>query len=743
MSNILQEYLVKLGFSTDDPAYRHLDSVMADAERTVTAHTGGILKRVLEMQAGVAGAFTSLSLAIVGMVDKVAMADQGYRLMGLRMLMTGESARKLDLITKGLGASLEEIIWDPELHRRAVMMSEDIDRWSRALGPDFEARMLRIRDFRMEFSRLEVAAKFLGMQFVGSLFEKLVPGKDAAEKLKNVHDWVTRLGDRIPAIADKLSTYAIPILKKTWEMFQEIGAVAKAAGLAFTNFIGLLSGDSSIKGATFSFEKMAAAIGHVGDWMARFFGWIAHAEELLAHFTSAVALALGGKFAEAAEEFKAGLKDLTGGSGLLLGAGAGGLAGSLYGAIQGGVAGAEIGAVGGPVSALIGGAIGAGGGATVAGTAGTAAGAGIGALFGKLREWISPEIGAQQKSAAVGAATSTQPQPMRAGSPPSLSLLQATGTRADIVAAIESTADRYGVPRSLMLAIAQHESGMRETDAQGRTLTSRGVAGESTGGALGIMQLMPGTAKEMGVDPNTALGNIEGGTRLMAKLLADFGGDTAKALAAYSAGEGAVKKYGGIPPFAETQRSVPEVLALQQKFENEMRRTSPAAAAAISQPTSAPVSASPSESLPQFILNQPAAAENTLSPAGQAAVGNPPQTHQVNPAVEAPSSSSFDSSKPIARIVPDWSHYPAISDSPASPVPDMNWAPVLSAIQTPAAVIPNVSTTSQTFSVDLGGIYITQPGADAHEIQRAVSAGVREGLHSQTQFDLAQLSPAW
>ncbi|HXR75137.1 MAG TPA: hypothetical protein VN737_04120 [Bryobacteraceae bacterium] len=306
MSNILEEYLVKLGYENDEPSLVKMQGILARADKAVTTHASGITRRLLEVQSAIVGSFTSISAAILGTVDKVAMADQGYRLMGLRMLMTTDSARKLDMITKALGADLPTIIWDPELHRRAVGMSDDIDRMTTALGPDFEKRMLGVRDIRAEFSRLEIATKFLGMNFASKLFEKLLPGRDLDEKLDRLHSWVTEFGDKLPQIADKLSDRAIPVLRQTWTMIEGIVEVAKSGAIAFTNLIGAISGDTSIQGTQFSFDNLATAIQHVGDWLVKFETWLAHAEVSAGHFASAMALVLRGNWSGASEEFDKG-----------------------------------------------------------------------------------------------------------------------------------------------------------------------------------------------------------------------------------------------------------------------------------------------------------------------------------------------------------------------------------------------------------------------------------------------------
>lgn len=113
---------------------------------------------------------------------------------------------------------------------------------------------------------------------------------------------------------------------------------------------------------------------------------------------------------------------------------------------------------------------------------------------------------------------------------------------------LNQAAAKYGLDSSLLFAVAQQESGLNPYAV-------------SSAGARGVMQLMPATAAGLGVDPNDPAQNIDGGARLLAQLLAQYNGDTSLALAAYNAGPGAVRKYGGIPPFQETQNYVASILA--------------------------------------------------------------------------------------------------------------------------------------------------------------------------------------
>jgi soluble lytic murein transglycosylase-like protein len=101
-------------------------------------------------------------------------------------------------------------------------------------------------------------------------------------------------------------------------------------------------------------------------------------------------------------------------------------------------------------------------------------------------------------------------------------------------------------------------------------------------GAQGLMQLMPATAFELGVgDAFDPAQNISGGARYLAILLHDYHGDVKLAAAAYNAGAGAVAKYGGVPPYAETEVYVKRVALLYQRYRKALaERAGPALATA-------------------------------------------------------------------------------------------------------------------------------------------------------------------
>ena len=164
-----------------------------------------------------------------------------------------------------------------------------------------------------------------------------------------------------------------------------------------------------------------------------------------------------------------------------------------------------------------------------------------------------------------------------------------TGAATPYAAEIDAAAAKYNVDPALLRGLIRQESNFNANAT-------------SPAGARGLTQLMPGTAAALGVDPSVPAQAIEGGAKYLRQQLDRFGNDPAKALAAYNAGPGAVQRYGGVPPYAETQNYVRKVMGYAAEYRQAAPASASAAAASVTSPvtatTAAPTVTGPTSVLP-------------------------------------------------------------------------------------------------------------------------------------------------
>ena len=190
------------------------------------------------------------------------------------------------------------------------------------------------------------------------------------------------------------------------------------------------------------------------------------------------------------------------------------------------------------------------------------------ARIGEIQAMLAQAGGAQPAAAQGSTATSFQAQLQQAGSLQAPSLTPSGPVDGQFSELINGAAQKYGIDPALLKGLIRQESNFNPN-------------AKSPAGAAGLCQLMPGTAAALGctnpLDPAQA---IDAGAKYLSQQLKAFGGDPRKALAAYNAGPGAVQRYGGVPPYAETQNYVRAVMGFADEYRNQSSSTIPAASGA-------------------------------------------------------------------------------------------------------------------------------------------------------------------
>jgi hypothetical protein len=259
MPNILDEYLVRLGAVVDQSGMARFHNALRETGFFVEAQSARMAGSFLKAQVEIVSGFAAIGSAALGLVDKVAMDDQEYRLFALHMYMSKDAARSLKIAMDALGQPLENLSWDTELRERTRQLIED----QRAMAPggDFNEQMRKIRDIRFEFTRMEVEIQYLGMHVVQDFLKALGLGPDTLlTKLRELNNWFIK---DMPAISKSLATWFVPIWKDVVMVMTSVWQVIKSVGTAFTNLMGVLFFDNKLESATFDIKKFGMALEYV------------------------------------------------------------------------------------------------------------------------------------------------------------------------------------------------------------------------------------------------------------------------------------------------------------------------------------------------------------------------------------------------------------------------------------------------------------------------------------------------
>lgn len=327
----LKSYLVSLGFAPNMQQFRQFQNTLQSASSLVKGEVAKMATDVLKWETVVIGAFIGISTAIVTSIDKVAMADQEYRLLGERMFMDTAHARSMDIALKALGVTLNDVFIDQELHDRFKDLIKLQDTLQKQLGPDYEATMKQIRDVRMEFTKFEIEGQYFLMNIASQIFKQLGFGSgDFAKKLQEINDYIV---SHIPDWSAKFATYVVPVLKDTWMILQDIWQVAKDVAELFDDIMSIFTGDATLQGVA-TFDKFARSVGALAHFLAM-------AVHYLTKITGLISgLAIGGTVGSILGAAIGGILGIPGGpAGVFAGVLAGGATGGAIGAGVGGASG--------------------------------------------------------------------------------------------------------------------------------------------------------------------------------------------------------------------------------------------------------------------------------------------------------------------------------------------------------------------------------------------------------------------
>lgn len=298
MPGYLDEYLVRLGVSTDDAglaklqgALKGITSAVSDEEASFASLAIGLVKFQIE----VASAAAALIGTVGKMAESVAVADQEYRLFGLTMFMNADAAKKLKITLDTLGQPLGMIVWDAELHKRAVRLNALQDAMQAGLrAGGAEADFIKIRDLRNEMAAAEVEWIYFKQSLTSSLVKAFGPEIDALlKRLTEFNNWFSA---HLPEITKRVNEYLVPALREAWKVIKGVGEELKLSAVAFTNLVGVLSGDQSIEGATFKAEKFATAMGKVEKVVAVVANAVTDLGIIILHTATALAMLAQGNF---------------------------------------------------------------------------------------------------------------------------------------------------------------------------------------------------------------------------------------------------------------------------------------------------------------------------------------------------------------------------------------------------------------------------------------------------------------
>ena len=538
--NVIKSYLVSLGFKVNNAEFNKTTSSLAELNRQVTSVTSSMKKEFIAASTTIVGSIVGITTASAKLIDHVGQLDMGYQKFALRMYTTTQQAKQLKIVTEAMGENINDIAWIPELRERYFSLIKQTGVLESQMGGDMGGVMRSIRDTRFEITRLKVEATY-AMQWIVYYIIKHLGGAFGNFKgsLQDINNWIVK---NMPIWTEKIGKFIADTLVKIWSLIERLNKLWNGFDEGNTKILLLATSILYFfnAGPIGKFLALAAAVELVGkdigisntawedlngiiDKIIDIFGEFV--KDLFESFSEqGVWPALKQSLTDCSDgagEFTDGLVTMMKQLGLL---------NSDYEYKSGVKSLADL------FAYLA---------KTIANTTGE-----LGNLL-KLTGFIikrdfSSALNLFEKIQEKNLAkrrNSWQLGPFTFGNDES----ESPSFGGDIDTWITEAAQRYGIPENIFRKLVQAESGGNPNAL-------------SSANAMGLTQLMPDTAAEMGVNPWDPHENLLGGAKYLRQQYDRFG-NWRDALAAYNAGPGAVES-GKAWGYSETQNYVQKILGM-------------------------------------------------------------------------------------------------------------------------------------------------------------------------------------
>jgi GH24 family phage-related lysozyme (muramidase) len=290
-SEIIRSYLVSLGFEVNQPELAKFDRGLNAAAKTVAEATSGIAKSMLGWQSAIIGAFTSVGFGVLGLIDKISDSEIGFQNFAVQMMMSTDAAKKMKIATDVLGASIDEIAWNPELLRQYKDIQALEDNMQSGLNREgYKSELQDMFRLNEQFKLLRVELTYLSEGLAAGLF-KAIDGKSITDRLQGIVDWIQNHG---PEITGFVSQQIAPAFEDWKRIAAEVGQTIGDTTLVFSNLINTLSGDDKFTGTALKVENVAHAFQHVVSTLDGMVEWLTRGEDAFVHFAGAATIAMAG-----------------------------------------------------------------------------------------------------------------------------------------------------------------------------------------------------------------------------------------------------------------------------------------------------------------------------------------------------------------------------------------------------------------------------------------------------------------